>query len=245
MSAAAAKSISTLLHEKLLAIPPVSRALLLIHVVLSFAHRLGYLSPRAIAMDWTAVAKRMQVYRLLTNPLFVPINGIFYIFTLIWIHSISVSVETNLQATSDYVYCTILLILASSFYGACFNNPFNSDPYLFALSFIYGQMFSGKTLSFMSFFKFDASLICYVYGLSSVLLFGSQPLPIVAGILIGNLYYVLKFSWPKKGGLSLLETPNIVAVACGERIEESSFVMRTLRKSKERRPLVAGNSKYC
>lgn len=105
---------------------------------------------------------------------FKPINSInsFRAWALQNYHIFISFFSLDVNNFADFAYCVFILTLFCSATGLIFGSPLNNEMLIYALTFLYGVAYTGNQISLMGLFKFDASLMCYIYGAIDTILFG-------------------------------------------------------------------------
>ncbi|MES1906516.1 MAG: hypothetical protein MHPSP_004451, partial [Paramarteilia canceri] len=77
-----------------------------------------------------------------------------------------------IKDTPDYVLLVSFVILLNKLVSIFTGIAIQHSTFIYALTFIYSQMYAGKKMSIMGLFNFDSSLMAYVYAVLDILLFG-------------------------------------------------------------------------
>lgn len=90
-----------------------------------------------------------------------------------------------------------------------FNFYFLASPLIFMLVYVWSRNFPSASVSIMGFFSVEAFYVPFAFmGIS--LISGGNWVSDLLGIIVGHLYYTLKWLLPSQGRQSFLETPQFV-----------------------------------
>mmetsp|Transcript_41068 Transcript_41068/g.104070 ORF Transcript_41068/g.104070 Transcript_41068/m.104070 type:complete len:256 (-) Transcript_41068:70-837(-) len=198
------------------ALPPVTK----LYMCLLFGATLGFtmqlVSPAFMALLWDRVIHKFEVWRLVTNFLFLGPFGLHFFFMLLFLHNYGCALEvgTFVGRSADYVWVYVFaaaILLSYSFLGymrwvPALVGPFNAEPIIYTLLFVWSRNFAEQSVSIYGLFKLQAFYMPFAM-LALSMVMGASPLPAITGILIGHLYHFASSIVPRAGGTNYLSTP--------------------------------------
>lgn len=198
------------------ALPPVTKLYLCLLVGATLGYSLQLLSPAAMALLWDRVVHKFEVWRLITNFMFLGPFGLHFFFMLLFLHNYGVALEvgTFTGRTADYVWVYVfamLIILGYSFLGymqwvPALVGPFNAEPIIHTVLFVWSRNFAEQSVSIYGLFKLQAFYLPFAM-LALSMIMGASPIPSLTGIVIGHLYHFMSSIIPRAGGHNYIGTP--------------------------------------
>ncbi|KAK9814204.1 hypothetical protein WJX72_002204 [[Myrmecia] bisecta] len=190
-------------------LPPITRLYATSAVAATVAVSLGLVSPYTLMLHWPSVFK-LQVWRLLTNFVFLGGFSMKTVIQIIWILTYSKPLEAATYQFNPADYIFMLLVGMVSMLAATFipffNSPFLASPLVFMLLYVWSREFPTNNVSIWGLFNVQAFYLPFCFLGLNVMLGGNWVADLL-GILAGHLYYFLKVLHPAAGGQDLLKTP--------------------------------------
>lgn len=218
-------------------LPPVSKTFAVTCVMVSGAHYLGLLDYRTISLSYADVFQRFQVWRLITNFIFLRPYSLGFAFHLLIILRNGVQLERGPfdKRTADYVWMfifgafsllimTIIPFLRTRFLGGSL---------VFMIVYIWGREFANTRVNIHNLVELKGFYFPW-YMLLVDMLVGNPLKPALMGMAAGHLYYFLTVIYPLASGRNFCTTPywvhKLVAI-WGEGHQINSPVRQKLNES--------------
>ncbi|CAO1352894.1 unnamed protein product [Diamesa hyperborea] len=192
-------------------VPYFTRIWLTATVAISLLAKLQILPTAFLYLDAALVFKKFQIWRLVTALFFYP-TGFHFLMNCFFLYNYSSRLEKDHFTTSpgDYLYllmfnwaCCALVAMFSSL-------PFLMDPMVLSVLYVWCQLNKEVIVSFWFGTRFKAMYLPWVL-LGFNLIMSNGSLFAIIGILVGHLYFFLKFTYPQElGGRAFLETPSFI-----------------------------------
>lgn len=196
-------------------IPQFTRFWLSATVGISIIARFGILPPHYLILNSPLVLKHFQLWRPLTALFFYPLSpqtGFHFMLNCYFLYNYSLRLETNHFKTSpaDYLFLLVFNWLCCVVCGMIFDLMILMDPMVLSVLYVWCQLNKDVPVNFWFGTRFKAMYLPWVLlGINWILSAGGMDS--LMGILIGHLYFFLKFKYPQDlGGASLLETPGFL-----------------------------------
>ncbi|KAJ7959555.1 Derlin [Quillaja saponaria] len=177
------------------------------------AYYLQLYDPRSIALSYSDVIKRLQVWRIFTNFFFLGPFSLPFALHLIMIARYGVSLERGPfdKRTADYVWMLIfgalsLLVMAAVPF---LWSPFMGVSIVFMIIYIWGREFPNARINIYGLVSLKGFYLPWAM-LALDLIFGNPIKPDILGMLAGHLYYFLTVLHPLAGGKYIFKTPLLV-----------------------------------
>ncbi|GAB1598273.1 derlin-1-like [Argonauta hians] len=196
-------------------IPRITKFWFVGSIALPIAARFGLLSPLWLILRYEFVIYKFQIWRLLTSVLYYPISGprgFHYLLNLYFLYSYSVRLETGtfLGRPADYVMMLCFNWICLIIIGLAADLMLLMDPMVLSVLYIWCQLNKDTTVTFWFGTRFPAMYLPWVL-LVFNLIIGDGGLFELIGILVGHLYFFLKFKYPQEfGGPHLVKTPQFL-----------------------------------
>ncbi|KAL0547238.1 hypothetical protein IC582_017167 [Cucumis melo] len=214
-------------------LPPVSKLYGVSCLMTTAAYYLQLYHLESIALDYSLVIKKFQLWRLITNFFFLGPFSFPFAFRLIIIAKYGVSLERGPfdKRTADYVWMLLfgalsLLVMAVVPY---FWTPFMGRSLVFMIVYIWGREFPNARINIYGVVSLKGFYLPWAM-LALDLIFGHRLMPDILGMVAGHLYYFLTVLHPLAGGKFILKTPfwihKLVVAYWGEGIQFNSPVQR-------------------
>jgi len=150
-----------------------------------------------------------------TAVFFYPINprtGFHYLMNLFFLYNYSVRLEKDIfgRQPADYAFLLIFIWLASTVLALFMDIMMLMDMLVICVIYIWCQLNPDTIVQFWFGTQFKAVFLPWAY-LILTMVIGGNITDMILGIIVGHLYYFLKFKYPVEyNGPSLLDTPNFL-----------------------------------
>uniref|UniRef100_A0A1B0DDR6 Derlin n=1 Tax=Phlebotomus papatasi TaxID=29031 RepID=A0A1B0DDR6_PHLPP len=184
-------------------VPIFTRYWLSSTIVLSLIERLGLISGEyLILLPFKFIYTKFQIWRPLTSVLFYPLTpqtGFHFMLNCYFLYNYSVRLEREQfkNTPADHLFMLIFNWLNCVILGACFNAPLLMDPMVMSVLYVWCKLNGDTIVNFWFGTQFKAALLPWVLLGINLLLTSSAKYSLM-GIVIGHLYYSLKFLYPSK-----------------------------------------------
>ncbi|KAJ4952244.1 hypothetical protein NE237_029076 [Protea cynaroides] len=191
-------------------LPPITKAYGTLCVLATIAYQIGLLNPANIALFYSYVFSRFQVWRLFTNFFFLGNFSINFGIRLLMIIRYGVQLENGPfeRRTADFLWMMIFGALSLLVLSAIplLWSPFLGTSLVFMLLYVWSREFPNAQISIYGLVTLKAFYLPWAM-LALDVIFGSSPIPDLLGIIAGHLYYFLTVLHPLAGGRSIVKTP--------------------------------------
>ncbi|KAI3458342.1 hypothetical protein Pfo_015005 [Paulownia fortunei] len=194
-------------------IPPVAKTYAVACLLTTGAYELELYNIRNIALIYSDVFKKFQVWRLITPFFFLGPFSLEFALRLLTILLYGVQLERGPfdKRTADLVWMYIfgamsLLVIAGIPY---FWSPFMGPSLVYVLAYVWGREFPNALVNIHNLFELKGFYIPW-YMLVVDLVLGNPLKPGLVGIAAGHLYYFLSVLYPLSSGRNILKTPRWV-----------------------------------
>lgn len=192
-------------------LPPVSKAYGTICFLTTLGFQLKLVNPYLIMLDSEKILQQFQIWRLITNFLFLGPFSIAFGIRLLMIARYGVQLEKGPfeRRTADFLWMMIFSTLALLGFGLLvpmLKSPFMGNSLVFMLLYIWSREFANSGINIMGLFVVQGFYLPWVM-LGLNVIFGASLLPDLMGIVVGHLYYFLSVLHPRSGRGNLLKTP--------------------------------------
>ncbi|KAL6974481.1 ER-associated protein degradation protein [Sarracenia purpurea var. burkii] len=191
-------------------LPPISKAYGTLCVLFTTAYQFGLFHPAYIALIYERVFKRLEVWRLITNFFFLGKFSINFGIRLLMIARYGVQLENGpfQRRTADFLWMmtfgafTLLALSAIPWFWT----PFLGVSLVFMLLYVWSREFPNANINIYGLVTLKAFYLPWAM-LALDVIFGSELMPDLLGIIAGHLYYFLTVLHPLAGGKNMLKTP--------------------------------------
>lgn len=197
-------------------VPIFTRYWLSSTIVLSLVERMGLISGEyLILLPFKFIYTKFQIWRPLTSVLFYPLTpqtGFHFMLNCYFLYNYSVRLEREQfkNTPADHLFMLIFNWVNCVILGACFNAPLLMDPMVMSVLYVWCKLNGDTIVNFWFGTQFKAALLPWVLLGINLLLTSSAKYSLM-GIVVGHLYYSLKFLYPSyRNTPSLLETPRFL-----------------------------------
>ncbi|KAI7988561.1 Derlin-1 [Camellia lanceoleosa] len=194
-------------------LPPVSKTYGTLCLLFTTASQFGLYNPKHIALFYPLVFSRFEVWRLITNFFFLGNFSINFGIRLLMIARYGVQLENGpfQRRTADFLWMMIfgaftLLALSAI---PWFWSPFLGVSLVFMLLYVWSREFPNANISIYGLVSLKAFYLPWAM-LALDVIFGSELMPDLLGIIAGHLYYFLTVLHPLASGKNILKTPKWV-----------------------------------
>lgn len=149
-----------------------------------------------------------QLWRPMTSLLFYP-PSFHFLINLYLLYSYSSKLERDQYKTtpSDYFFLLFFCWICTVISGLIFNIYFLMDAMVMCVIYIFCQMNKDVIVTFWFGTRFKAVYLPWVLLVVNFIL-SNGAMDSLSGIVVGHLYYFLKYQYPQEhGGSELLHTP--------------------------------------
>ncbi|KAK6925813.1 Derlin, partial [Dillenia turbinata] len=191
-------------------LPPLSKIYGVTCLLTTTAYYFGLYSHIDIALLYGLVLKRFQIWRLITNFIFLGPFSMGFAFRLWIIAKYGVMLEKGPfdKRTADYVWMLIFgafSLLAMSIVPFLWS-PFMGGSLVFMIVYIWGREFPNAQINVYGLVTLKGFYLPWAM-LAFDLLVGNSLKEDMLGITAGHLYYFLTVLYPLSGGKYIFKTP--------------------------------------
>ncbi|KAL0090318.1 Der1-like family-domain-containing protein [Phycomyces blakesleeanus] len=189
-------------------VPLITKAIITISAAVIVAPALGIVDSSTFVLNWNAIFKKGQVWRLITtffsNRLsFGSLMGTYYLYC----HSIELETDAFQAKKAEYAYylfvTSIFQLAAASILGlSVMTNGFSMS-----IAYLWGRHYQGREVSFMLGLRFKALYLPWVILASDFITSGRLSMASLIGIGASRAYCYLKDEYPRQGGRQLVAVP--------------------------------------
>uniref|UniRef100_A0A0K8TQN2 Derlin n=1 Tax=Tabanus bromius TaxID=304241 RepID=A0A0K8TQN2_TABBR len=196
-------------------VPQFTRYWLSATVGLSLIARFGLLPHYYLILWWDFVVYKLQLWRIVTAVFYYPLTpqtGFHFMLNCYFLYNYSLKLEKEQfqNKPSDYLFLLIFNWLNCVLIGLFFELTLLMDPMVLSVLYVWCMLNRDVVVNFWFGTQFKAVFLPWVL-LGVNLILSGGAFYSLAGILVGHLYYVLKFKYPEDTGRpSYIETPNIL-----------------------------------
>ncbi|XP_019154784.1 PREDICTED: derlin-1-like [Ipomoea nil] len=194
-------------------LPPVAKTYAVICFMTAAAYQLELYDVWNIALFYSDVFRRFQVWRLVTNFFFIGAFSFTFAFRLLIILRYGVQLERGPfdKRTADYVWMFLfgaIGLLVMSIFPFLWS-PFMGASLVFMIVYIWGREFPNERINVYGLVQFKGFYLpWYMLGIDMIL--GNPLKPDMLGIAAGHIYYFLTVLHPLATGKNYFNTPRWV-----------------------------------
>ncbi|KAG5676738.1 hypothetical protein PVAND_006547 [Polypedilum vanderplanki] len=192
-------------------IPRFTRYYLTATVGLSVAEKIGLVSRYALLLNWPLVISHFNIWRPITALFYYP-TSFHFLMNCFFMYNYSSRLEKEhyLGSPSDFVYMLLFNWICCLGVSLFVPLPVLMDPMVLSVLYIWCQLNKEIIVTFWFGSRFKAMYLPWVLFAFNVLLSNGGMLSLF-GILIGHLYFFLKFTYPLElNGSDFLKTPQFI-----------------------------------
>ncbi|KAI5070536.1 hypothetical protein GOP47_0014879 [Adiantum capillus-veneris] len=192
-------------------LPPVSKAYGTTCFLTTLGYQLGLINVYLLLMDYEKVLYKFQVWRLLTNFLFLGPFSINFGIRLLMIARYGVQLEqgTFQGRTADFLWMMLFSMFTLLGIGLIIpplRQPIMGPSLVFMLLYLWSREYASARINIMGLFTVQGFYLPWVMLLLNVI-FGSPLVTDLMGIIVGHVYYFLTVLHPRNRGRNFLKTP--------------------------------------
>ncbi|XP_062092219.1 derlin-1.1-like [Humulus lupulus] len=191
-------------------LPPVSKFYGMACLMTTGAFYLQLYDSWIIALNYSLVIRKFQVWRLVTNFFFLGPFSFPFAFDLIIILRYGVSLEKGTfdKRTADFVWMFIfgalsLLVMAII---PMLSSPFMGGSLVFMIVYVWSREYPNARINIYGLVSLKGFYLPWAM-LALDLLFGVPLMEGILGMVAGHLYYFLTVLYPLSGGKYIFKTP--------------------------------------
>ena len=195
-------------------LPPVSKFWFASCALSTIGFHLNFVDPRSMALSWTRVREEWQVWRVVTNFVFIGKFSLGFAMRLVMIAQYAVSLErqtfTGTTGTADFI--TFLLfgvgvLTPLEFVVPSLAQAFYADSLIFMCLYMWSRENPRARVSLMGVVRVGAFYFPWAMLLMTMLM-GGDPMPDFLGIIAGHAWYFATTLYPAHAGCrTLVPTP--------------------------------------
>jgi derlin-1 len=184
-------------------------------VALSLAARFGIIPAQWMVLSADRFLNKFEIWRPITALFFYPISpqtGFHFLINLYFLVNYSRNLETGVfeGVPADYAFLLLFSFLVSVVTGLFMGLSVLMDPMVMCVLYIYCQLNKDVIVNFWFGTQFPAMYLPWVLCAFNMIIGGGGMMELM-GILIGHLYFFLKFQYNQQyGGPALVETPRFL-----------------------------------
>ncbi|XP_063984734.1 derlin-1 [Diachasmimorpha longicaudata] len=203
------------LRDWINSLPIFTRYWLLSTIGLSLIGRFGLLSPHVLILLYDRFIQNFEIWRAITSLLFYPLNqatGFHFMINCYFLYRYSLHLETGEYQgkPADYGFMLLFNWLCCVVIGLIGNVPLLMDPMVLSVLYVWCQLNQDVIVNFWFGTQFKAMYLPWVLVGFNLIMSGGGMMELI-GILVGHLYFFLKFKYPQEyDGPELLNTPKIL-----------------------------------
>ncbi|KAI5670268.1 hypothetical protein M9H77_10632 [Catharanthus roseus] len=191
-------------------LPPVAKTYAAVCLMTTTAYHLGLYYNSNIALVYSHVFRRLQVWRLITNFFFLGKFSFLFGIRILNILQYGVSLEKGAfdKRTADYLWMFIfgtITLLVMSIVPIMWS-PFKGPALVFMIVYVWSRENKDARVSIHGLVEIRGFYLPWVFlGIDTIIGYPWQPG--LEGIAAGHLYYFLTVIHPLSGGKNYLKTP--------------------------------------
>jgi len=192
--------------------PIVTRYTFASLVVVTLAGNFGLVSPMTLALIPEQVFAKFEIWRLVTNMMFMGKLGFGFLMHLMFLHNHSPALEDFVDRTDGpgaYLFFIVFTVTVLNVIGVFLEAPFLGMSLIMSIIYVWSRSFPTEQVSFMFGLKFEGSYLPWVLVAFTVVMGGSPKMDLV-GIAAGHLYYFLTEVYPNSGNRRFLHAPQFM-----------------------------------
>jgi len=177
--------------------------------------RFGLLPPVYLILQYIPLVHQFQIWRLVTCVFFYPLTpqtGFHFLINLYFLYNYSLRLEQGIFTgrPGDYLFMLLFCWICGIIVALMANIMLLMDIMVLCVLYVWCQLNKDQIVTFWFGTQFKAMYLPWVLLGFNMIIVGGGIMELV-GILIGHLYFFLKFKYPQDfGGPQLLQTPQIM-----------------------------------
>ncbi|OQS01660.1 Der1-like family [Achlya hypogyna] len=194
-------------------LPRITRAYLTTCFAATCLSQFGMLNPRSIYLDLELVFYKFHFWRLITCFCYVGKFSFHFLVCLLLLGQYGSRLEADPFVagggpTADFAFMMLCGASVLWIVGGFMGYFFLGEPMIFMILYMWSRKNPTQIVSFWG-FKFEALYFPWAM-IAFTLLTGNDPLPQLAGLFAGHVYYFLLEILPNTKGITLLQTPQVL-----------------------------------
>ncbi|XP_012278872.1 derlin-1 [Orussus abietinus] len=196
-------------------VPIFTRYWLLLTAGLTLLGRCGFVDSITMILLRDRFIHNFEIWRPVTSLFFYPLNratGFHFLINCYFLYNYSLRLERGVFDGRPADYCFMLLFnwICCVVIGLFADFHLLMDPMVLSVLYVWCQLNPEIVVNFWLGTQFKAVYLPWVLFGFNLIISGGGMLELI-GILVGHLYFFLKFKYPQEfGGLDLLSTPKIL-----------------------------------
>eukprot|EP00793_Prasinoderma_coloniale_P005068 PRCOL_00000829-RA len=189
-------------------LPVVTRTWGTACVATTAALSFGMVTPYTLLLDFGAIVKKFEIWRLVTPYLVLGGFGFPFLMNLLFImnYAVPLEVATFEGRKADFGYMLFVGMVAMLPFAWTLSMPFTAVPLVFMLMYVWSRYNPNSQVSLYGVLKLQSFYLPWAM-VAITMLLGNDPIPDLVGIAVGHVYYFLVELYPRAGGPALLNTP--------------------------------------
>jgi len=195
-------------------LPRFTKYWLSLTIGISLLAKIGILPDFYLVLFWDFVWRKFQIWRPITAVFYYPLNpntGFHFMLNCFFLYNYSLRLEQEhfKGSPADYLFMLVFNWLCCVIVGVVASFPLLMDPMILSVLYVWCQLNKDVIVNFWFGTRFKAMYLPWVLLAFNFILSGAMFS--LVGIVVGHLYFFLKFKYPQElGGASYLETPGIL-----------------------------------
>ncbi|ETV71166.1 hypothetical protein H257_13556 [Aphanomyces astaci] len=194
-------------------LPKITRTYMTLCFATTCMTQFGLLSPKTIYLDFDLVFFHFNFWRLVTSFLFVGKFSFNFLVCLLILGQYGSVLENDPFVagggpSADFAFMLLFGGSVLSIIGFILGYPFLGVPLIFMILYVWSRKHTEQIVSFWG-FKFKALYFPWAM-IGFTLLTGGDPIPELAGVFAGHVYYFLLEILPNTKNINLLQTPQFL-----------------------------------
>eukprot|EP01089_Gocevia_fonbrunei_P000822 TRINITY_DN1080_c0_g1_i1.p1 TRINITY_DN1080_c0_g1~~TRINITY_DN1080_c0_g1_i1.p1 ORF type:complete len:238 (-),score=28.41 TRINITY_DN1080_c0_g1_i1:50-763(-) len=191
-------------------LPKVTKWLFVGTLGTTLAGNFGLVTPYSLILDWNAVIREFQLWRLVTCFLYHSLGFPFLIHLMFLVqYGSKLERDTFQGRLSDYLYMLLISWVLLLFAGYLLSSYLLAMGLIMVLIYYWARKNPDGTMSLMFGIQFKAVYLPWVLVGMNVLM-GGWPVIYVVGIVIGHIYFYFVDIYPRTAGVQVLKTPQFM-----------------------------------
>lgn len=194
-------------------LPPVSKSFGTLCVLTTLGYQLGVIKAEWLLLDFALVASKFQIWRLLTNFIFLGPFSMQFGVRILMIAKYGVQLEKGPfdKRTADFVWMFIVSMVALLAMALALPTIrfYVGHALVFMLLYVWSREFANARVSLMGLVTLQGFWLPWAL-LAVNTMFGHPFLVDLLGIVVGHIYYFLTVLHPQATGHNYLKTPRWV-----------------------------------
>ncbi|ETW01787.1 hypothetical protein H310_06368 [Aphanomyces invadans] len=194
-------------------LPKITRTYMTLCFATTCMTQFGLLSPRTIYLDFGLVFFEFNFWRLVTCFLFIGKFSFNFLVFLLLLGQYGSVLENDPfvaggGASADFAFMMLVGGVVLNIIGFILGYPFLGIPMIFMILYVWSRKHTEQIVSFWG-FKFKALYFPWAM-IGFTLLTGGDPIPELAGVFAGHVYYFMLEILPNTKNINLLKTPQFL-----------------------------------